>query len=85
MHYTAATGTQFITTIWAWRTPTLIQIAPSILNLLVLLFVPESPRWLISQDRHEEALEVLVIVNFNSAKKDPVVLPQYREIAGTIS
>jgi hypothetical protein len=49
------------------------------------MFVPESPRWLVGQDRHEEALEVLAIVNAGGDKSDPFVLLQYREIYDTIT
>lgn len=58
---------------------------PSLTCLFVLIFVPESPRWLIGKDRHEEALEVLAVVNSGGDKADPVVLLQYREIADTIA
>jgi len=29
---------------WAWRIPSLVQIAPSLLQLTFIWFVPESPR-----------------------------------------
>ncbi|CZR66416.1 related to hexose transporter protein [Phialocephala subalpina] len=76
---------QFVTTTWAWRIPSLIQVVPSIACMFVILFVPESPRWLIGQDRHEEALEVLAVVNAGGDVSDPTVLVQYREIADTIA
>lgn len=76
---------QFVESTWAWRIPSLIQIVPSIACMFVLLFVPESPRWLIGNDRHEEALEVLAIVNAGGDTSDPIVLVQYREIADTIA
>ncbi|RDW66028.1 hypothetical protein BP6252_09663 [Coleophoma cylindrospora] len=76
---------QYIPTTWAWRTPSLIQVVPSIACMFVLLFVPESPRWLISKDRHEEALEVLAVVNAGGDVNDPLVLLQYREISDTIA
>lgn len=66
--------TQHLSTTWAWRTPALVQVGPSILTALVLLFVPESPRWLVGQDRHAEALEVLAIVNAAGDKDDPLVV-----------
>ncbi|KAK4942568.1 hypothetical protein LTR10_017697 [Elasticomyces elasticus] len=78
-------STQHYSTTWAWRTPSLVQIVPSILCFVVLIFLPESPRWLIDQDRHDEALEVLAAVNAHGDKNDPVVLVQYREISDTIA
>lgn len=53
--------------------------------MFVLIFVPESPRWLVGKDRHEEALEVLAVVNAGGDKNDPLVLLQYREITDTIA
>ena len=65
---------QFIESTWAWRIPSFVQVAPSLICSFILLFIPESPRWLISKDRHEEALEVLAIVNSGGDKEDPLVV-----------
>lgn len=46
-------------TSWAWRVPTLVQAGLPGIVLIMILFFPESPRWLIAQDRREEALEIL--------------------------
>ncbi|ETN45229.1 uncharacterized protein HMPREF1541_10106 [Cyphellophora europaea CBS 101466] len=44
---------------WAWRNPTLVQcIMPAIAMIFIYCF-PESPRWLINQDRREEAIKIL--------------------------
>ncbi|KAK4946421.1 hypothetical protein LTR10_014620 [Elasticomyces elasticus] len=49
-------GSQNIQSTWSWRLPSLLQIIPSLLALCLLPFVPESPRWLISQGRHDQPL-----------------------------
>jgi hypothetical protein len=44
---------------WAWRIPSLLQLAVPCLALYGTIMTPESPRWLISQGRVEEAREVV--------------------------
>lgn len=45
---------------WAWRIPTLLQAGYPVIQLSFLWFVPESPRWLVSKGRVEEARTHLV-------------------------
>lgn len=52
-------GTRTIPSTWSWRIPSLLQMAPSVVQLAAIWFLPESPRWLISNDRGDEALEAL--------------------------
>jgi len=52
-------GTNQIVTDWGWRLPSLLQIVPSMLQICFVMFLPESPRWLITQDREEEAYAIL--------------------------
>ncbi|KAF4828587.1 High-affinity glucose transporter [Colletotrichum tropicale] len=53
-------GTNNIPSNWSWRIPSLLQICPSLLQISFVFFLPESPRWLITQDRTEEANAILV-------------------------
>ncbi|KAK5057670.1 hypothetical protein LTR84_011671 [Exophiala bonariae] len=70
---------------WAWRLPSLIQTVPSLAAMIVIVFIPESPRWLISRDRHAEALQVIAMVNSNGNREDPTTVIQYREISDTLA
>lgn len=43
-----AWGTSQADNEWSWRSITLLQGAPSVIQLIFIFWVPESPRWLIS-------------------------------------
>lgn len=45
---------------WAWRIPSLLQITPSLLQICTVFLLPESPRYLLSHDRDDEAFAILV-------------------------
>ncbi|KAJ5641448.1 hypothetical protein N7490_005448 [Penicillium lividum] len=53
-------GTSFMVSSWAWRLPSLLQALSSIFQLVMMLFTPESPRWLVHKGRREEAYQILV-------------------------
>jgi SP family xylose:H+ symportor-like MFS transporter len=46
---------------WRWMFGS--EALPALLLLVLLFFVPESPRWLTKQNRSDEALEILACVN----------------------
>ncbi|KAH8895526.1 MFS transporter [Thozetella sp. PMI_491] len=73
-------GTYNMASDWAWRIPTILQIAPSILQLLFVWWVPESPRWLISKDRNEEAFEILVRYHAEGDRNSAFVHAEFQEI-----
>ncbi|KAL4877629.1 MFS transporter [Aspergillus karnatakaensis] len=69
---------------WSWRLPTLLQILPSIFTITSIWFVPDSPRWLIAQDRHEEALKILVKYHAEGDASSPFVAAEFTQISDTI-
>lgn len=53
-----------------WRFPLAVQLLPCTVLLVGSFFLPESPRWLIGKDRHDEAWNVTRRLHANQ-KKDP--------------
>lgn len=52
-------GTRYMADQWSWRLPFLLQIVPALVLGVGIVFLPYSPRWLVSKDRDEEALASL--------------------------
>ncbi|TAQ88239.1 hypothetical protein B7494_g3414 [Chlorociboria aeruginascens] len=69
---------------WAWRLPSAVQGVFSILCIIILPFLPESPRWLIYVGRNEEALRVVAQTIANGDVNNALVLAQYKDIVDTI-
>ncbi|KAG9256759.1 lactose permease [Emericellopsis atlantica] len=65
---------------WAWRVPTLVQCGMPAVVMLVVMFFPESPRWLIAKDRTEEALQILAKYHGDGNVNHALVQLQYHEI-----
>ena len=77
-------GTNNINNDWAWRAPSMVQALPSIIQVVFVWFVPESPRFLIYKGKHEQALKVMADAHANGDQDDEVVQLQIHEIKETI-
>jgi MFS family permease len=73
-------GTLQIPSNWSWRLPSLLQVAPSAFQLCFLWFLPESPRFLISKDRQDEAMGVMAKYHANGNLHDEVIMFEFAEI-----
>ncbi|PPQ78613.1 hypothetical protein CVT25_010577 [Psilocybe cyanescens] len=77
-------GSFKINSTWAWRLPSALQGLPSVLQVCLIWFVPESPRWLIKKGRNEQALQTLAYYHADGNEEDPLVQYEYQEIKAAI-
>ncbi|KAI8957001.1 putative hexose carrier protein [Daldinia sp. FL1419] len=69
---------------WAWRLPSLIQGIFSLICIIILPFVPESPRWLCHKGHYEYARISVAQANTNGDLLDPVAIAVYKEIVDAL-
>ncbi|CAG8330446.1 unnamed protein product [Penicillium salamii] len=77
---TYATYFMGLHTSWAWRIPSLLQGFFPLVQVLFVYLLPESPRYLVQQDRHEEAREVLTKYHAGGDEHSPLVDFEMQEI-----
>lgn len=77
-------GTAKLDSTWAWRAPSILQGLFSVICIIFLPFVPESPRWLVYQGRSQEALEALAAANSDGDTSHEQVLLQFSEITAAL-
>ncbi|KAF2171351.1 hypothetical protein M409DRAFT_63672 [Zasmidium cellare ATCC 36951] len=77
-------GTANFQSTWAWRLPSLLQGVFSVLCIVMLFLTPESPRWLQSKGRTDEAVVALAQTHSNGVVSDPAVQHHLREIIETL-
>ncbi|KAK0230186.1 general substrate transporter [Armillaria fumosa] len=69
---------------WGWRIPSLVQVVPSLLQITFIFFIPDSPRWLISKGRGEEAYAILVKYHAEGDVDSEFVKAEYAQIEKTL-
>lgn len=79
-----AFGTRNVASDWAWRIPSLMQIALPLVALPGTLLIPESPRWLTRQKRVEEARNILVRFHAGGDEGSELVAFEMAEITQSI-
>ena len=69
---------------WSWKTPSLLQAFPSVIQLFLIWLVPESPRFQIVKDRHEKAKKTLERFHGPSSGSE-FVEAEFQEILETMA
>jgi hypothetical protein len=70
---------------WAWRAPSLCQAMFSLISIAILPFLPESPRWLLHQNRPEEARYVIALTLADGDESNPLVQEQFDQMVNAFT
>ena len=70
---------------WAWRIPSLLQVAFTTLQIILMPLCPESPRWLVSKDRADEAYAVLHKYHHEGESGNEYVKLEYAQIRSSLA
>ncbi|KAL7663939.1 Major facilitator superfamily (MFS) profile domain-containing protein [[Candida] zeylanoides] len=68
-------GMSFVKNSSAWRFPIAFQVVFAVIMIFLVQFLPESPRWLLTQHREEEALAIMAALN-GTTIDDPATIEQ---------
>lgn len=78
-------GTNNIMSNYAWRIPSWLQMVPSLVQIAFVFFIPESPRWLITKEKHEEAFEILAKYHAEGDRESEFVKAEFAQLQTTIA
>ena len=67
------------------RVPLGVQNVPAVILASLIMFFPESPRWLIDHNRADEGLHNLAMLHSNGDVNDSWVRAEFAQIQGTLS
>ncbi|TDL29522.1 general substrate transporter [Rickenella mellea] len=78
-------GTQKIKSNLSWRLPLAFQAVPSVVVVFCVWFLPESPRWLLANERDDEAMAFLTRYHGGGDPNHPIVLLEWQEFKENIA
>lgn len=68
------------TSSFRWRFPLAFQVVPTCILLLTVWFLPESPRWLMTQNRRTEAIQILAKIRGDIPQDDPELRAEIEQL-----
>ncbi|TVY47718.1 Lactose permease, partial [Lachnellula occidentalis] len=77
-------GTFRIHNEWSWRIPSALQAVIPVIRFMICFFIPGSPRWLIANDRADEAKKILIKHHAGGDESSPLIAFEMAEISEAI-
>jgi hypothetical protein len=84
INYAFSTISKGPETSYVWRVPTIMQCIFLLPMVVLVLIIPETPRWLAGHDRNEECYEVLRRMH-KGKMTDSEIKAEYDMIVGTVA
>ena len=84
INYAFSTISEGPETSYIWRVPTIMQCIFLLPMVVLVLIIPETPRWLAGHDRNEECYEVLRRMH-KGKMTDSEIKAEYDMIVGTVA
>jgi hypothetical protein len=84
INYAFSTISKGPETSYVWRVPTIMQCIFLLPMVVLVLIIPETPRWLAGHDRNEECYEVLRRMH-SGKMTDTEIKAEYDMIVGTVA
>ncbi|KAJ5263163.1 hypothetical protein N7478_010768 [Penicillium angulare] len=78
-------GTLKIKSEWSWRLPSIVQGIFTLTMLAVVWWIPESPRYYVSKNNPDKALEILAHYHAEGDQTDEIVQLEFTEITTAIA
>lgn len=72
-----------VTSEFQWRFPLAFQAVPALLLVVGMIFMPESPRYLVEKEKYDQALKILKKLHYDGTNDD-WIQTEYNEIKTTI-
>jgi MFS family permease len=69
---------------YAWRIPVILQCIFLVPMLFIIAIIPETPRWLLSHHRSDEALDVMRRLN-NKKMSDEAILRMHADVTNVVA
>lgn len=77
-------GCSWIQNEWSFRIPLLLQCVFAGMLAFGCFFMPESPRYLVSKDKHDQAMRTLAMLH-GKPQDDPAVMQEHQDILDAVT
>jgi MFS family permease len=68
---------------WSWKLPVAIQLFWSLAQLSLIIFCPESPRWLVRHGKQEKARSIMIRYHANGHDGDELVSSEFARMCAS--